>query len=185
MWEMRSCFCANFGGKCWSLGWVLVVLWLLKGGAVAADDGFSRAPYVQLATPSGIQVVWRTVERMDPVVRYGLTMGELGGAVATGAIRERKVAKDEKELESDRGRLHSGPKGTRQYEAAVTGLQPDTRYYYAIYDGEKRLTPEDASYHFRTMPEAGVSKAAYFWVVGDSGTGKERQSEVHEAMQQG
>ena len=32
---------------------------------------FARAPYLQLATPSSIVVVWRTDGENEPVVRYG------------------------------------------------------------------------------------------------------------------
>ena len=171
---------------------------LLLGGvfltlvAVADDDdadkkvvdelGFSRAPYVQLATADGIHVIWRTVEKIEPVVKVGLRLDDLSVTFDEEDIRERKVADDEEDLEDDPNLLHSGPKKTRQFEAALTGLKANTRYYYAIYDDDDRLTPEDASYYFDTLPKVDTNKDAYFWVVGDSGTGKERQSEVHEAM---
>ena len=32
---------------------------------------FSRAPYLQLATPESIFIVWRTSEKIDPVVKFG------------------------------------------------------------------------------------------------------------------
>jgi hypothetical protein len=38
-------------------------------------------------------------------------------------------------------KLHSAPPGTFQYEVPLTDLVADSKYYYAIYDGDKRLTP--------------------------------------------
>ena len=144
--------------------------------------GFSRAPYVQLATPNSIHILWRTVDSIDPIVRYGLKIDELTGRIDEEHILKRRVADSDKDLEESREPLHSGPEDTRQFEAEITGLQPGKRYYYAIYDDDERLTPEDESYHFHTQPDPNAEPDAYFWVVGDSGTGKERQSEVHESM---
>ncbi len=149
---------------------------------IVDELGFSRAPYVQLATTEGIHVIWRTVEKIEPVVKVGLSFDDLSVVFDEDAVRERKVADDEEDLEGDPTLLHSGPEKTRQFEAALTDLQPNTRYFYAVYDEDERLTPKDESYYFDTLPEFGTDKDAYFWVVGDSGTGQERQSEVHEAM---
>ncbi|MFT5189166.1 MAG: hypothetical protein ACI957_002195, partial [Verrucomicrobiales bacterium] len=167
--------------------WCLFLACLIVVAPAADDDtvdelGFSRAPYVQLATSSGVHVLWRTVDPMKPKVRFGTSLKGLYSEVKADQIRLRLVAGSEKELKKAPDLLHSGPKRTRQFEAPLTDLKPDTRYYYAIYDGGKRLTPEDESYHFQTLPVAGKAKDAYFWVVGDSGTGSKRQSEVHEAM---
>jgi phosphodiesterase/alkaline phosphatase D-like protein len=74
------------------------------------------------------------------------------------------------------------PVDTRQFEATLTGLKPLTSYYYAIYDGDKRLTPADTSYRFKTNPVPGSDTPVYFWVVGDSGTGGKAQAEVHTSM---
>jgi 3',5'-cyclic AMP phosphodiesterase CpdA len=78
--------------------------------------------------------------------------------------------------------LHSAPKHTRQYEAEVSGLSPDTKYYYAIYDGPERLTPESPDYYFRTLPVPGTDREATIWVAGDGGTGGKIQSAVQQAI---
>ncbi len=149
---------------------------------VVDELGFSRAPYVQQATPTGMHVLWRTVEGIDARVRYGVDVEKLTQEVEEEAIRVRRIAGHRDEVWQPEKYIVAGPRGTRQYEAEIAGLESDTTYYYAIYDGEKRLTPEDASYHFHTSPAPGESKDAFFWVVGDSGTGEKRQSEVHQAM---
>jgi hypothetical protein len=146
---------------------------------------FSRAPYVQLSTHESIFVVWRTESKIEPVVRYGLSADKLDREVNGSAIVTR-LATTNKEVKLPKGvfKLHSAPDGTYQYEAKVSALKPDTQYYYGIFDGEKRLTGRDPSYHFRTHPIPGTPKPMRFWVVGDSGTGRETQSIVHSAMVQ-
>lgn len=78
--------------------------------------------------------------------------------------------------------LHSAPEGTFQYEAAVSGLNPDMRYYYAVYDGATKLAGGDAGHYFITHPSAGATKPIRFWVVGDSGKGSTQQIAVYAAM---
>ncbi len=157
-----------------------------KDDEVELDEhGFSRSPYIQLATRSGIHIIWRRVEEIDAVVRFGTSLDNLDFQTSDEQITERQVAKDDEELEKAEGAprpLHSGPKETRQYEARLEGLEPATTYYYAIYNGDERLTPEDKSYRFTSAPSPSDSKPAYFWVVGDSGTGEKRQSEVFDSM---
>ena len=42
-----------------------------------ADAQLRRAPYLQLATPNSVYVVWRTEGPSEPVVRYGPTPTKL------------------------------------------------------------------------------------------------------------
>ena len=53
--------------------------------------------------------------------------------------------------------------------AAVTGLNPDTTYYYAVGGGKT----EDQARQFRTAPPTGQAPAdgnVHIWLLGDSGT---------------
>ena len=158
----------------------------------AHTNHFHRAPYVQFATPTSIVVVWRTVGPVQPVVRFGKTVAKLdqtsteNNIVTRVALTTNKVelAKlDEANPELLRlPRLHSAAVGLYQYEVRLTGLTPDTRYYYGVFDSERRLTEADASYYFSTHPVVGQERPARIWVVGDSGTGREGQYNVHSSM---
>lgn len=142
----------------------------------------ARGPYLQLATPYSMFVVWRTPTNIEPTVRFGLSPAKLDRVVKGNDIIV-KYSTTNRVLPGPRiGRLHSAPQGLWQYEARIPGLRPDTQYYYAIFDGELRLTPEDSSYHFRTHPIKGARRPMRIWVVGDSGTGREGQSSVHLSM---
>ncbi len=153
---------------------------------------FARAPYVQLATPHSIAVVWRTDGPITPVVRFGRTVEQLDQKVTSASIvtrvslttnkAELKVLQEKQPELFRLPKLHSAPAGLFQYEARLTGLEPNTQYYYAVYDGEWRLTELDPSYGFVTHPPKGEAKPTRFWVVGDSGTGREAQHTVHAAM---
>jgi hypothetical protein len=163
-----------------------------SGEKDAAGSLIARGPYLQLATPTSIYVVWRTEQRIEPVVRFGRNLNDLNRQ-ANGTNIITRVAlgtnKHEVRLLTNRWpdivklpKLHSATPGTFQYEALVSGLAPDTLYYYAVFDGEYPLTERDPSYQFRTHPLAGTPRPARFWAVGDSGTGREKQHHVHTAM---
>ena len=174
------------------LGLLFASLW----SAVAGNptDGFSRAPYVQLATPNSIYVVWRTEGPVDPVVRFGKSPDHLdqrgsGAAVVTRVslgTNGQEILPKWTALRTKENlrlpKLHSAPVGTFQYEVKLTGLSPETRYYYAVFNGDKRMTPTEESYHFTTHPVKGPAKPMRFWVAGDSGSGGRAQTEVYQAM---
>ncbi len=164
-----------------------------SGHSLHGQDGrtnhFARAPYLQLATPSSIVVVWRTDGPMTPVVRFGKSADQLDQQVPLEAVVTRVALTTNKtelaELEKKQPdllrlpKLHSAPVGLFQYEARIAGLNPSSRYFYAIYDGERRLTDADATYHFNTHPPVGEARPTRMWIVGDSGTGREPQHNVH------
>jgi hypothetical protein len=172
------------------------VLLALSLGAAAKNPPkpFSRAPYLQFGSPTMMHVVWRTEGPIAPVVRYGKDLKKLDKEVAATAIVTRvslgrkgqEIAAKWEALRTPANlalpKMHSAPVGTFQYEAKIEGLEPDTTYYYAVLDGAKRLTPEDASYHFITHPNAGTRRPVRFWVLGDGGTGREPQKAVHDAI---
>lgn len=155
---------------------------------------FRRAPYLQFGGPDQMHVVWRTEGPIEPIVRYGVDRNHLNERVRGGSIVTRaslgtngqEMLPRWKALRTSGNlalpKLHSAPIGTFQYEAKISDLKPDTRYYYAVYDGEKRLTPADDSYFFTTHPPVGTIRSYRFWVLGDGGTGREAQKAVHDAM---
>ena len=153
---------------------------------------FARTPYLQFATTNSIHVVWRSEGPILPVVRFGEQPGALTGKAAEIVTRA-SLGENDSEIPARwrplrtkenlaLPKLHSAPVGTFQYEAKITGLKPSTRYYYAVLDGDHPLTPIGQAYSFVTPPPVGTAKRIRFWALGDSGTGRRAQAEVHNAM---
>jgi hypothetical protein len=184
-----------------SFGLVLAGLFIGRvsaawGGAAAPipPSALVRGPYLQFATPNSVHIVWRTEGPITPAVRFGPGTNRLTQEVAREAIVVRTALGSEtnsvparwESLRTEENlalpKLHSAAIGTFQYEAHLTGLQPSTRYFYRIMDGNKALTPGDESYSFSTHPPVGTVVPIRFWALGDSGTGRKPQADVHRAM---
>jgi hypothetical protein len=172
---------------------------LVIGHVVRAQnppEPFTRAPYLQFGGPNLMHVVWRTAGPIQGHVRYGKDPRQLDRrsraedlvvrvALGTnGQVLPARWASLATPAHLALPKLHSAPLGTFQYEARLKNLEPDAIYHYAVYDGDRRLTPEDDSYHFKTHPPVGTTQPVRFWVLGDGGTGREPQSAVHKAMLQ-
>lgn len=158
----------------------LLTLFSLTALFVSADvtDTFVRAPYLQLATHESINLVWRTSKEVTPRVSYGTAVDALTVEVPAARILTRLHPT----VQTKDALFKDAPVETRQFEASLAGLKPSTTYYYAVFDGETRLTPADETYQFKTNPVPGSEADSYFWVVGDSGTGGKAQADVHTAM---
>jgi hypothetical protein len=183
------------------VAWGLVCSFLGTNRVTAADTGvlpsaatLSRSPYLQCATPTSMVVVWRTLGSSTPQLRFGTNFLALeSNVVADGIVRRASLGANEEAAKPrwvslrtpanlNLPKLHSAPVGTFQYEAHLTGLQPETRYYYAVYDEERRLTPQDPSYSFVTPPPRGQRQRIRFAVIGDSGTARSPQFEVFQSL---
>jgi PKD repeat protein len=105
----------------------------------------TRGPYLQLPTPTSIVVRWRTSEATDGQVRYGAAPGALVSAANDAAV-------------------------TRDHVVTLTGLQPDTKYYYSVGSVGEVLAGGDPGHFFHTSPPAGSAAPTRVWVIGDSGT---------------
>src|SRR5687768_1875976 len=84
----------------------------------------SRAPYVQMATPDSAVVVWRTASDSKPAVRYGKSPEALDQKVEAGESIVVRVPGPSDEP-ATLPRLTGAREGTRQYEARITGLEPN------------------------------------------------------------
>ncbi|MFT5429692.1 MAG: hypothetical protein ACI9OJ_000364, partial [Myxococcota bacterium] len=137
---------------------ILAVLTLvLLGLPTVANAQLTRGPYVQLGTPTTTTVVWRTLLPVTGKVWYGTNAATLDTTA-------------------------SGASSGFQHEVLVTGLEPATRYYYAVGSGSTKIAGGDATYFFETAPFVGLSTPFRAWVVGDSGTGDLEQFAVRDSM---
>ncbi len=73
---------------------------------------------------------------------------------------------------------------TGHREVLLTGLTPETTYYYSVGGAGSALETR----HFRTAPEAGQVPAdgnTRIWIIGDSGNGGKNKPETVEPVQDG
>ena len=103
----------------------------------------TRGPYLQNATSSAISVRWRSDIGSNSRVWYGDAPGNLT-------------------------QIASDPVSTTEHEVRLSGLTPQTRYYYAIGDYAAPITGGDDSTFFRTNPVPGDAYPTRAWVFGDA-----------------
>jgi hypothetical protein len=116
----------------------------------------TRGPYLQLGTPSSTVVRWRTSAPVVGRVQYGQSPG-----VHTWAAEESTA--------------------TTEHAVRLTGLLPNTTYYYAVGTGTTVLAGGDTTHFFLTPPVAGTAKPTRVWVLGDSGTANANARAVRDA----
>ena len=135
---------------------------LLLGGLVWGETSpcraavVTRGPYLQGDSPTNVVVRWRTDVETDSQVRFGQNVESLA-ALATDPVL------------------------TTNHEVNVTGLTPDTRYFYSVGSSETNLAGGDTNYFVRTPPLPGVAKPTRVWVIGDAGHANAGQVAVRNA----
>jgi len=117
----------------------------------------TRGPYLQMATPTGVVVRWRTSTPTNSRVLYG----KMPGALVS--------MQDDATL-------------TTEHEVLLAGFFPDTRTYYSVGTTDEVLAGDDAEYYFETAPPPGTSKPTRIWVLGDSGLIGAAQNAVRDAF---
>ena len=124
--------------------------------ASQAWSAVTRGPYLQLGTPTSIVVRWRTDVASDSRVQYGAAPGSLASSA-------------------------SNPTVATEHEVTVTGLSPDTQYFYSVGSTTTVMAGDDANHFFVTFPPAGAVAPTRVWVLGDSGTANSSQFAVRDA----
>ncbi len=115
----------------------------------------ARGPYLQMDNSSAITLRWRTNIPSDSQVRYGNAPGNLSNTA-------------------------TDPRVTTEHEIRLTGLQPETTYFYAIGSTVASLTTGEANTFFRTTPAPGANRPTRIWVLGDCGTANSNQFAVRD-----
>ena len=117
----------------------------------------TRGPYLQRGSHDSITVRWGTDRNTKTRVLYGPAPGQLDQSVSMNGAR-------------------------RDHEIVLTGLQPDTTYYYAVGTTTESLVGDDLEYAFRTAPLPGTRRPIRAWVIGDTGTPNAESAAVRDAF---
>lgn len=115
----------------------------------------TRGPYLQQGDTDRMIIRWRTLKARTSHIRYGLAPDKLDHHAH---IKKR----------------------TNDHEVTLTGLKPDTRYYYAITTKHRILAGGD-SFYFETSPTPNKAHPMRLWVIGDSGTADQNAKDVYNA----
>ncbi len=118
-----------------------------------------RGPYVQTTTPTQAVLRWRTDVPTESEARIGLQPGELSRKESAVGLRV-------------------------EHEITLSGLEPATRYFYAVGFAGQSLAGGDDPHWFRTHPPAGEARPLRVWALGDSGTADDRPGKVRDAYLQ-
>jgi hypothetical protein len=119
---------------------------------VSGAGSLTRGPYLQQAAPTQMTIRWRNTLYDLGRVRFGPTQVTLNQTVDEPTV--------------------PGPK-PGDHVVTLTGLTPNTTYFYSIGSGADTLAPtpgNGADFHFTTPPTAGTAINTRIWVLGDAGT---------------
>jgi hypothetical protein len=130
-------------------GWYLDDIMVTGGGG--QPPRVVRGPYLQSGTVSSSIVCWRTDRAAESKVLFGSSPQQLSSQAVD-------------------------PTPTTEHAVTLDGLQPDTRYYYAIASGSNVLAGGD-DYFFVTSP--AVPKPTRIWAIGDCGTATDEAKAVY------
>jgi hypothetical protein len=113
-------------------------------GLSSANQTLLREPYLQMANSNSITVKWKTGVASDSKMEIGSTFGTYDMSF-------------------------SDVTSSSDHELRITGLTPDTKYYYRYGSTDVSLDG-DASNYFITAPSASVTRKIGVAVFGDPGT---------------
>lgn len=123
---------------------ILLLIGFLQATLIAMSQT-AYGPYLQSPTPNSIWASWVTNSNTETVLTWGTSEASLTNSVTGTATT----------LASDHIVHH----------AQITGLQPNTAYYYKVKTG----TYTSAVYRFKSAPVAGASTGRIHYVVfGDT-----------------
>lgn len=116
-----------------------------------------RGPYIQQINTNSVIIKWKTNQNTSSGIFYGTDSTNL----------------DQSEI---------SPVTTSDHELLITGLSPDTKYYYEVGNQFGSLVSHSyESTYFQTSPNAGDGSVTRFWVLGDAGTANTNQEAVRDA----
>ena len=151
----------RLGGR---VGQALFWLWLASlGGLPAYAITLWKYPYLQDLRRTGVVVMWSTVENGAGAVQFSTDRSFSRSVTA----QSRTFTRTETTF----------PTTVTQYEANLTGLEPDTQYFYRVMVDGQDLAPND-SLTFRTQGPGPFT----FLAFGDSGMATLEQSQIATRM---
>nr|HPI54619.1 fibronectin type III domain-containing protein [Chitinophagaceae bacterium] len=132
----------------------------LLGVVTLSAQTLIRGPYMTSATSNSVIIQWQTDIATTSQVRFGLQSTNLNNTFTSVSY-------------------------TTQHAMKLTGLQPETNYFYSIGNGTQVFV-SGSDLHFTTLPLANphYNKPVRMWTVGDIGKQTQQQINVRESFKQ-
>lgn len=115
----------------------------------------TRGPYMNSALQTGIVIRWRSSIATNSKVSYGTAPGSLTQSVSDNT-------------------------STTEHVVTLSGLTPNTQYYYNI-GSTTQVLQGDASNYFKTLPLVGSTQKIRILAMGDMGNNSTNQVNVRNA----
>lgn len=131
---------------------------ILAGGCPSTVN-LERQPYLQIATPTSVVVRWKTNELVNSILKYGTDPNNLTNTVTV-------------------------PNTNTTHIVNLTGLTPNTKYYYSVgysCNSTNYILASGTQYYYHSMPPSYSTDPLRFWVLGDVCSGDYRQDNVRDA----
>jgi len=125
-------------------------------GVTSMTTTLTRGPYLQVGNQTSIVLRWRTDVPTNSRVTWGTTFGTYPNTV-------------------------DSTKFTTEHIVQVSGLTPDTKYYYTIGSATNTLQGAADNY-FTTLPPSNTTRKIKVMAYGDCGTGSTVQRNVRDAF---
>jgi hypothetical protein len=138
----------------------LFIALLLSSLFIAKAQSINVNPYLQDATPTSIRIMWESSGGSESTVEWGLTTA-LGNTAS--------------------GTSQTGFLLTQIHDTQITGLQPDTRYYYRVKTG----SAQSSIYNFITPPLKNSEKAFNILLMSDMQQDSGNPSQYYEMCHDG
>lgn len=135
---------------------IICCLILLAASISVWSQNIIRGPYLQSGSSTSVTIKWRTDAATNSKIWYGAIAGQLSDSLSQDA----KVV---------------------DHELVLSGLIPNTKYYYAVGDASGQMVGNDAEHSFISAPLTGAEQFMRLWVLGDCGTADEKQRAVRDA----
>lgn len=127
---------------------------ILALAPVPGGASLERGPYIQSLTENSVILHWKTDVTVDTKVQYGTNSAALTQEAAL-------------------------PTPTTDHIVTLSGLTPNTKYFYAI-GTSVGVIQGDTNNYFTTAPLNGSEGKYTFWVSGDCGTNTTHQRNVRD-----
>jgi hypothetical protein len=125
-------------------------------GVAAISTALTRGPYLQMGSQTGVTLRWRTDLPANSRVKWGTVFGTYPNTVDSLAL-------------------------TTEHIVRISGLMPDTKYFYTIGSTTQTLQATNTNYVL-TVPASSSTRKLRFATLGDCGTATANQIDTKNAL---